>query len=175
MSASAASPRPGPTARQVVESGRLLAIAHRGASTVAPENTLPALRAALELGGSGGSAHKVDMVELDYRESADGVPVVFHDELLDRTTDACALWRQAKIPLAGKRLADLSALDAGSWFCPSFPGVPIPTLVEAVELITPAAIALVERKAGPADRCIELLRKSALSTVSSCRPLIGRF
>ena len=71
-----------------------------------------------------------------------------------------ARWRQAKIPLAGKRLADLCTLDAGSWFSGSFAGVPIPTLVEAIRLITPVAIALIERKAGPADRCIDLLRNA---------------
>ena len=63
---------------------RVLVIAHRGASRVAPENTLPAFQAALQLG--------VDLVEFDYLHSADGVPVAFHDEELDRLTDACAVW-----------------------------------------------------------------------------------
>ena len=47
-------------------------------------NTLPALASAASLG--------VDLVELDYRHTAEGIPVVFHDETLDRTTDAVAIW-----------------------------------------------------------------------------------
>jgi glycerophosphoryl diester phosphodiesterase len=53
--------------------------AHRGARRQAPENTLPAFRRAVELGAEG--------VEFDVQLSADGVPVVIHDETLERTTD----------------------------------------------------------------------------------------
>ncbi|MEX0586606.1 MAG: glycerophosphodiester phosphodiesterase, partial [Pirellulales bacterium] len=59
------------TAAQVVAAPRVLVIAHRGDSCVAPENTLPAFESALALG--------VDVVELDYRHTADGVPVAIHD------------------------------------------------------------------------------------------------
>ena len=54
-------------------------IAHRGSSAEAPENTLPAFEAAVRRGA--------DAVELDVRLTADGAPVVIHDETLDRTTD----------------------------------------------------------------------------------------
>jgi glycerophosphoryl diester phosphodiesterase len=143
----------GPTADQVVASNRLLTIAHRGASHFAPENTLPAFQAALEL--------DVDLVEFDYHDSSDEVPVVFHDDQLDRTTDACRLWRQTKIPLAAKSLADLRELDAGGWFSQRFAGARIPTLAEALDLITPKSIALVERKTGSAQRCIQRLCESS--------------
>jgi len=56
----------------------LLAIAHRGASAYAPENTLLAIRMAVTMGA--------DMVELDVRLTADGVPVVIHDATLQRLT-----------------------------------------------------------------------------------------
>src|SRR5258708_643669 len=59
---------------------RPLVIGHRGFSAFAPENTLPAFHLALEAG--------VDLVELDYRQTADGELVVFHDPDLDRTTNA---------------------------------------------------------------------------------------
>jgi len=58
---------------------RPLILGHRGAPRGAPENTLRAFRLALEEGADG--------VELDVQPSADGVPVVLHDDTLDRTTD----------------------------------------------------------------------------------------
>src|SRR3954465_10959545 len=73
----AAEPTP---AQTLIASPRVLIIAHRGNSSVAPENTLPAFQSALDA--------QADLVELDYFHSADGVPVVIHDKLLDRTTNA---------------------------------------------------------------------------------------
>ena len=66
----------------------MLVIAHRGNSSVAPENTLPAFQSALDA--------KADLVELDYYHSADGVPVVIHDKTLDRTTNAEEVFGQAE-------------------------------------------------------------------------------
>lgn len=54
-----------------------LIVAHRGASAVAPENTLAAFQLAMDLGADG--------IELDVRQSRDGVPVVIHDATLKRT------------------------------------------------------------------------------------------
>jgi glycerophosphoryl diester phosphodiesterase len=149
-------------ARQVVAADRLLVIAHRGASTIAPENTLPAFQAALSLGDSSDATPhprpSVDMVEFDYQESADHAAVVFHDDQLDRTTDACQQWQKTQIPLAEKPLTELRRLDAGRWFSERFAGTRIPTLSEALDLITARSIALVERKSGSAARCVEALR-----------------
>jgi glycerophosphoryl diester phosphodiesterase len=76
-------------------------IAHRGASGREPENTLPAFHAAW-LTGAG-------WIEADVQPSADGVPVIFHDDLLDRTTNATG-------PLRRLTAAQIARLDAGSWF-----------------------------------------------------------
>ena len=54
-------------------------IAHRGASGIAPENTLAAFKKAIEIG--------VDAIELDLHGTADGEIVAIHDPSLDRTTD----------------------------------------------------------------------------------------
>lgn len=81
---------------------------HRGASAHAPENTLAAFRLAAEQGADG--------VELDCQLSADGIPVVIHDETLDRTTNG----RGAVKDLTA---AELSRLDAGD-------GEHVPTLEE---------------------------------------------
>ncbi len=74
--------------------------AHRGGAE-APENTLPAFDHALELG--------VDGFELDVRLTSDGVPVVLHDETLDRTTNA-------RGPLSRFTWKDLEQVDAGYRF-----------------------------------------------------------
>ena len=83
MSATVSAAEPTP-ARKLILSDRVLVVAHRGNSSVAPENTLPAFQSAIDV--------KADLVELDYFHSADRVPVVIHDELLDRTTNAEAFF-----------------------------------------------------------------------------------
>ena len=95
-------------------------VAHRGYSAVAPENTLPALAAAV-LGGA-------TYIEFDVRTTSDGVPVVIHDRTVDRTTDGSGhVWELT---------ADqVRALDAGSWFSPAFAGVRVPLLAEVLDLL----------------------------------------
>ena len=88
-------------------------IAHRGAGKLAPENTLAAFRV--------GAAHGYRAFECDVKLSADGLPFLLHDSMLDRTTDARGV--------AGDRpWASLSRLDAGSWHSPAFAGEPLPSL-----------------------------------------------
>jgi glycerophosphoryl diester phosphodiesterase len=87
--------------------------AHRGASKNAPENTMAAFAAAVELG--------VDGLELDIHLSRDGIPVVIHDESLERTTNGRGFVSDAS-------LVQLQQLDAGAWFSPEFTGEPLPTL-----------------------------------------------
>jgi glycerophosphoryl diester phosphodiesterase len=134
-----------------INSKRRLLIAHRGGARNAPENTLPAFSSAMALG--------VDFVEFDYLHSADDVPIVFHDRTLDRTTNAVSLWGGRDIALKSKTAAELRELDAGSWFDPQFTGTGIATLEEALALICPTSLAMVERKDGDAATCVELLRR----------------
>jgi glycerophosphoryl diester phosphodiesterase len=98
--------------------GRPLRVAHRGASARAPENTLAAFREAVRLGA--------DAIELDVQLSADGVPMVIHDQTVDRTTNG----HGAVATLACR---DLRRLDAGAWFSSRFKGERIPTLEETLE------------------------------------------
>lgn len=95
-------------------------IGHRGAAGSAPENTLAGFRRAAEMG--------VRWVELDVQLSADGVPVVFHDDRLERTTNGRG--RLVETPLAALR-----QLDAGAWFDAAFRGQRLPTLEEALTAI----------------------------------------
>jgi glycerophosphoryl diester phosphodiesterase len=85
---------------------RPLIIAHRGASSHAPENTLAAFQLALD--------HQADGIELDVMLSKDGQAVVIHDDTVDRTTNGSGRVKDLT-------LADLQALDAGR-------GEPIPAL-----------------------------------------------
>ena len=142
------------TAAGRVAAPSILVIAHRGDSKVAPENTLPAFASAVTAGA--------DLVELDYLHSADGIPVVCHDDDLDRTTDACARWGGTKIMLASKSLAELQTLDAGKWFDKKFAGTRLPTLDEALDTIQAGSMTLIERKEGDPSTCVELLKRKKL-------------
>lgn len=95
-------------------------IAHRGSSGEAPENTL----ASLHLAGQQGAK----WVEIDVILSADGIPVIFHDDYLSRTTNGDGLIHK-------NPLSELKKLDVGSWKDPAFHQERIPTLLEAIEVI----------------------------------------
>lgn len=94
-------------------------LAHRCGGALAPENTLAGLRLAARLGCRG--------VEFDVMLSADGVPLLIHDETLERTTDG-------RGRVADQRFAALRALDAGVRHSPAYRGETIPTLEEALAL-----------------------------------------
>lgn len=115
---------------------RKVLVAHRGASSYAPEHTLAAYRLALEQGA--------DFVEQDLQISKDGVLVCLHDLPLERTTDVETVFPDRAVAgAAGRRtwpvsdftLAELKRLDAGSWFGPAFAGARIPTFQEAIDLV----------------------------------------
>lgn len=92
---------------------RTRVIAHRGFSGAAPENTLAAVRAAIDVGA--------EMAEIDVTMTSDRRVVVIHDSTLQRTTNGGGEVLQFS-------LADLGQLDAGSWFSRRFIGDRIPTL-----------------------------------------------
>ncbi|WP_329114102.1 glycerophosphodiester phosphodiesterase [Streptomyces sp. NBC_01353] len=93
-------------------------IAHRGASSAAPENTL----VSDEVARRGGAR----WIENDVQPSEDGVPYILHDTTVDRTTDGTG-------PIRGLTAAELDALDAGSWFAPAFTGARVPTLAAQLD------------------------------------------
>src|SRR5512139_1882961 len=92
--------------------------AHRGASVYAPENTIAAFKLAI--------AQQADAVELDVKLSADGQVIVIHDSTVDRTTNG-----HGKVQ--DMTLAELKALDAGSFFSSQYAGEKIPALEEVFE------------------------------------------
>lgn len=143
-----------PRAREVVARGKVLIIAHRGASADAPENTLPAFRRALEA--------KPDLVELDTRHTLDDVPMCFHDKDLERTTDGASVLGEDKLRFDERTRAELESLDAGTWFDARFRRTRIPTLDAALDAIQPGSMTLVERKTGDARTMIRLLQRKGV-------------
>jgi len=108
-------------------------IAHRGLSGAAPENTMAAFQAAADLGVG---------FELDVTLSATGEVVILHDDTLGRTTNG-------RGEIGDFSLAEIKALDAGSWFDEAFAGESIPTLREVLERfggVVPIDIEIKDRK-----------------------------
>ena len=87
-------------------------IAHRGAGTLAPENTIAAMQCGLDYG--------FRAVEFDVMLSKDGVPVLMHDPLFGRTVTGVGA-------VATTLAADLLQMDAGSWFSERFAGESVPS------------------------------------------------
>ena len=115
---------------------RVLVIAHRGFSGIAPENTLAAFRQAMAIGS--------DLIELDVHRSKDGRIVVIHDPFLARTTNG-----QGSV--ADYTLKELQQFDAGFKFAPQFAGEKIPALKEVLALAKGKVRVNIEIKGEGAD------------------------
>lgn len=112
---------------------RCWCIAHRGGAREFPENTLEAFVAAVALGA--------DMVEMDARLAADGVPVVLHDPTLDRTTTASG-------PVSARRSDELAGLG-------------VPSLPEAVKACAPLPVTIELKEGGDLPAAaVEALRQT---------------
>ncbi|MGW5880476.1 glycerophosphodiester phosphodiesterase [Nocardiopsis terrae] len=115
-----------PLPQQPPPSRPLLAVAHRGASGYAPENTLAAIDEAHRLGAR--------TVEVDVQLTSDDHLVLMHDTSLDRTTDVAEVFPgRAPYEVADFTLAEIRRLDAGSFFGDEFEGEPVPLLAEALD------------------------------------------
>ncbi len=97
-------------------------IAHRGQSVDAPENTLSSITLALETG--------VDGIEIDVRETKDGIPILMHDSSTKRTTNDL----QTRL-IKNLTYDELLELDAGSWFSSAYEGEKIPRLEDVLMLV----------------------------------------
>ena len=101
----------------------VLVAGHRGDQQGAPENTLAAMRRAL--------VGDADFIETDLQLTADGVAVLMHDWMLDRTTDGTG-------PVWSMTWEELRRLDAGAWYGPEFRGARVPRLEEFLDLVAPS-------------------------------------
>jgi glycerophosphoryl diester phosphodiesterase len=109
----------------------MIVLAHRGASAYAPQNTIPSFKKALEMKAQG--------IELDVQLSSDGVPVIIHDFMLDKTTDLSGF-------VHTHSWQELRKADAGLWFGQEFRGTQIPSLEEVLALIPKDVLLNVEIK-----------------------------
>ncbi len=101
-------------------------VAHRGASSYAPENTLAAIDAAAELG--------IEWVENDVQRTKDGELVILHDNSLARTTNVKKVFPdRSPWNVADFTLKEIEKLDAGSWFGQKFEGERVPTLEDYMD------------------------------------------
>ncbi|MFA0304358.1 glycerophosphodiester phosphodiesterase family protein [Vibrio splendidus] len=155
---------------------------HRGAASLAPENTLVSIEQAAKAGA--------DWVEIDTQLSADGIPIVFHDRTVNRCTNGTG-------NIADLDLTALKALDAGSWFGSKFVGTSIPTLSEALDKcleldltlnlelkiysdkaikpLVDQVIALIQQKNFPSEKLlISSFKKDALSQCQELMPEVRR-
>jgi glycerophosphoryl diester phosphodiesterase len=98
----------------------VLVVAHRGASAYAPENTLIAIKKAMDM--------EADYAELDVQLTKDKEVILLHDMNLKRTAGIDALLRNLT-------LEELKKLEAGAWFGKEFRGEPIPTLQDVIRLV----------------------------------------
>jgi glycerophosphoryl diester phosphodiesterase len=121
---------------------------------VAPENTLASFHQAANDGA--------DWIEFDVRLSADGVPVIFHDDDLDRTSNGHGA-------VSGYSAADLKTLDAGSWFGAAFAGEAIPTLRETISICRDLDLGMnIEIKPNPGED-----RRTALVALEIVEEMLG--
>jgi len=95
-------------------------IGHRGACGLAPENTMASLIKASHL--------KLSCIEIDVKISRDFIPVLLHDESLERTTSGNGL-------CFSYSFKELSRLDAGNWFNKKFKGEKILSLSKALDFL----------------------------------------
>ncbi len=101
-----------------MRSSEITAIAHRGASSYAPENTFAAFDLAVDMG--------IEEIELDVQFTSDSHIIVIHDETLDRTTNSTG-------SVCDRTLEEIQSLDAGSWFDEKFSGEKVHTLDEVFD------------------------------------------
>jgi len=117
-----------------------IVVAHRGASSTRPENTIPSFDEAIRLGAG--------IVEFDVRLSSDGVPVVIHDAAVDRTTDGRGMVHELTAD-------ELSSLNAGTAAQPA----PLPTLAAVLRCVSGRAAIAVEIKNIPGEPAFEPSRE----------------
>jgi glycerophosphoryl diester phosphodiesterase len=140
-------------------------LAHRGGGSLAPENTLAAIRC--------GMAYGYRAVEFDAMLSADGVPVLMHDPEFGRTV-------AGRGKVCNTSAQELTGMDAGAWFGPHYAGEPVPELERVIRFCRENAIWMnIEIKPSPGceERTGAVVAETAsrLCAADSAPPLLSSF
>ena len=139
-----------PKDNMIKQNKHIQVIGHRGASGLAPENTLVSFKKALEFG--------VDYVELDVHLTKDDSVIVIHDATVDRTTNG-------KGKVRDLTLEQLKKLDAGSKFNKDFVGEKLPLLTEVLQAVNGKSKVMIEIKKG--DDYYPGIEKKVLDIIKS--------
>lgn len=122
--------------------------AHRGLSSVAPENTLAALDSCIK--------YKVEYMECDVRISKDSVFYILHDSTLERTTNGTG-------EISEWMSHDIDTLDAGSWFGEEFKGVRVPRFVDVLRKAKQHDVCItIDYRSGDWHQMMELIRSEGM-------------
>jgi glycerophosphoryl diester phosphodiesterase len=132
---------------------RPLVTSHAACKGHAPENTLAGIEAALRIGA--------DAIEIDVHCTSDGVPVLLHDETVDRTTEGTGNVHEMT-------LAEVQALDAGArQFAPQFKGARVPRLSDVLDLTKGKALLQIEIKQPGIEEDVARVVREA-EAIASC-------
>ncbi|MFA5040561.1 MAG: glycerophosphodiester phosphodiesterase family protein [Bdellovibrionales bacterium] len=140
-------------------------IAHRGAPKLAPENSLESFIVARDSGAK--------WIETDVKLTSDGIPILIHDETLDRTTNGQGLVSQTS-------WKTIQTLDAGSWFSPAFSNTRVTSLTEMLTFCSSSRMRLIlELKPSPgrtqATVMVTLIEASKMWPENLAPPMIASF
>jgi glycerophosphoryl diester phosphodiesterase len=135
-------------ARRKIGTFPVMIACHRGASRYAPENTIPAIRIAAEIGA--------DFAEIDIRTTKDGKHVLVHDSNVNRTTDK-------KGPVRDFTFDELTGLSAGAWYGKSYRDSRIPSFDEGLSAYGPKLGAYLDAKDIAPEALIAAIKKYDLS------------
>ena len=129
------------TSKSVQSTDDFGSIAHRGFSSQAPENTSAAFDLAIE--------NEFYYIETDVQLTADNIPVIIHDDTVDRTSNG-------KGKVSEKTLSDIKKLDFGSWFSPKFKDQKILTLSELLKNYNNKIHLVLELKSQQSELCKQI-------------------
>src|SRR6476469_1415267 len=129
------------------QSPAVVAISHRGEHLRHPENTMPAYRAAYDLGA--------DFIETDVRTTSDGKLVIMHDASVDRCTDG-------RGDVAAMTFAEIRKLDAGAKFGDAFRGTAVPAFEEVLEFARGKIGVYIDAKLVSAADLVAAVRRFAM-------------
>ena len=122
-------------------------VVHRGSNRLAPENTMAALKLAIDQGAG--------YIEVDLATSNDSVLYCFHDKTLERTTNGSGVFSE-------QNSAYIDKLDAGSWFSPDFKGEKVPRVNEIIKMAKGRAKFYFDVKTATVDQLIRFIRSNGL-------------